>query len=148
MNLKLMGAILGSLFLFSSCQKEVHVEESHEAKVIPKPTLGDKNKEVVAEVGPASEKLSPELERGKLLYKTNCLQCHNKDPNIKGAVGPEIIDAPLEVMTSKVMTSHYPNPLPPGFVPKRKSHAMRAIPKLKDEIPLIWAYVQSVKKKK
>lgn len=146
MNSKLMGAILGSLLILSGCQKENHAEETYEDKVVPKPTSGNKDKVVVAEVGPASE-LSPELERGRLLYKTNCLQCHNKDPNIKGAVGPEIVDAPLEVMTSKVMTSYYPDPLPAGFVPKRKSHAMRAIPKLKDDIPLIWAYVQSVKKK-
>lgn len=89
-----------------------------------------------------------EIEKGQRLYRANCLQCHNRDPNLKGAIGPEVVDAPLEVMTSKIMTSHYPNPLPKGFVPKRKSHAMRAIPKLKNDIPAIWAYVQSVKKKK
>lgn len=85
------------------------------------------------------------LDKGKSLYMKNCLQCHNRDPNKKGPIGPEIVDAPLEVMTSKIMTSNYPNPLPHGFVPKRKSHAMRAIPKLKDDIPAIHAWVQSVK---
>lgn len=85
------------------------------------------------------------LDRGKNLYMKNCLQCHNRDPNKKGPIGPEIVDAPLEVMTSKIMTSNYPSPLPEGFVPKRKSHAMRAIPKLKDDIPAIHAWVQSVK---
>lgn len=88
------------------------------------------------------------IARGQLLYKQNCLQCHNKDPNLKGALGPEVIDAPLEVMTSKIMTGKYPEKLPAGFVPKRKTKAMRAIPKLKKDIPAIWAYVQSVKKKK
>lgn len=88
------------------------------------------------------------LDRGKSLYMKNCLQCHNRDPNKKGPIGPEIVDAPLEVMTSKIMTSNYPDPLPPGFVPKRKSHAMRAIPKLKDDIPAIHAWVQSVKEQK
>lgn len=146
MNFKLMGAFLGSLFIFSSCQKEAPVEKAEIMKVVPKPTMGDKNKETI-EVASTSEE-NPEHAKGKRLYMSNCLQCHNKDPNIKGAIGPEIVDAPLEVMVSKVMTSNYPNPLPPGFVPKRKSHAMRAIPKLKDDIPLIWAYVQSVKKKK
>jgi mono/diheme cytochrome c family protein len=85
------------------------------------------------------------LDRGKSLYMKNCLQCHNRDPNKKGPIGPEIVDAPLEVMISKIMTSNYPNPLPEGFTPKRKSHAMRAIPKLKDDIPAIHAWVQSVK---
>lgn len=87
------------------------------------------------------------IEKGKRLYLSNCIQCHNKDPNLKGSIGPEMIDAPLEVMTAKVMTGKYPDKLPPGFVPKRKTKAMRAIPKLKNDIPSIHAYVQSVKKK-
>ena len=88
------------------------------------------------------------LDKGKRLYMANCIQCHNRDPNLKGSVGPEMIDAPLEVMTSKVMTGVYPDVLPPGFVPKRKSRAMRKIPKLQKDIPAIHAWVQSVKKKK
>jgi hypothetical protein len=59
-----------------------------------------------------------------------------------------MVDAPLDVMYSKVMTGKYPDPLPAGFVPKRKSRAMQAIPKLKADVPAIWVYVQSVKKKK
>jgi mono/diheme cytochrome c family protein len=88
------------------------------------------------------------IATGKRLYLSNCIQCHNKDPNIKGSIGPEMIDAPLSVMTAKVMTGKYPEVLPAGFIPKRKSKAMKAIPKLKDDIPKIWAFVQSVKKKK
>jgi mono/diheme cytochrome c family protein len=88
------------------------------------------------------------IEKGRKLYVANCLRCHNKDPNIKGSIGPEIVDAPYEVMYSKVMTGKYPDPLPKGFVPKRKSRAMQPLPRLKNDIPAIWAYVQSVKKKK
>lgn len=88
------------------------------------------------------------IATGRRLYLSNCIQCHNKDPNLKGSIGPEMVDAPLAVMTSKVMTGKYPEVLPPGFVPKRKSKAMRAIPKLQNDIPKIWAFVQSVKKKK
>jgi mono/diheme cytochrome c family protein len=112
MNVKLVGALLGSL-LFSTL------------------VLADAT-----------------IDKGRRLYLSNCIQCHNRDPNIKGSIGPEMIDAPLFVMTSKVMTGKYPEALPPGFVPKRKSSAMKAIPKLKDDIPAIWAFVQSVKKKK
>lgn len=87
------------------------------------------------------------IEKGKRLYISNCLRCHNKDPNVKGSIGPEIVDAPYEVMYSKVMTGKYPDPLPKGFVPKRKSRAMAAIPKLKADVPAIWHYIQSIKKK-
>jgi mono/diheme cytochrome c family protein len=88
------------------------------------------------------------IEKGKRLYLSNCIQCHNRDPNIKGSLGPELVDAPYVVMYSKVMTGVYPEKLPAGFVPKRKSKAMRKIPKLEKDIPAIYAWVQSVKKKK
>jgi mono/diheme cytochrome c family protein len=90
----------------------------------------------------------PNLEKGKRLYLSNCIQCHNRDPNRKGSIGPEMVDAPLEVMTSKVMTGLYPEKLPAGFIPKRKTKAMRKIPKLQKDIPDIHAWVQSVKVKK
>src|SRR5690606_2753014 len=97
----------------------------------------------------ASEKAfsDPEIDRGRRLYLANCLQCHNRDPGLKGSIGPEMTDAPLDVMTSKIMTGKYPEILPQGFVPKRKTRAMRPIPKLKEDIPAIWKYVQSTKKK-
>lgn len=88
------------------------------------------------------------VEKGKRLYLSHCIQCHNRDPNLKGSLGPEVIDAPLSVMTSKIMTGAYPAVLPLGFVAKRKSKAMKKIPKLQKDIPAIYAFIQSVKKKK
>lgn len=67
---------------------------------------------------------------------------------MKGAIGPEMVDAPMEIMTTKVMTGKYPETLPAGFVPKRKTKLMRPIPKLKNDVAAIHAWVQSVKKKK
>ena len=101
---------------------------------------------------PAAQKPVPitqaTLDKGKRLYLSNCISCHNKDPNIKGNIGPEVVDAPLEVMTSKIMTGLYPAVLPKGFVPKRKTKVMRKITKLQADIPAIHAWVQSVRKKK
>ena len=94
----------------------------------------------------AAENIS--LDKGKRIWLSACIQCHNKDPNIKGSIGPEVVDAPYEVMYSKVMTGKYPDKLPPGFIPKRKSRAMRKLPQYKNDIPSIYAYVQSLKKKK
>jgi mono/diheme cytochrome c family protein len=88
------------------------------------------------------------IDKGKRIWLTTCIQCHNRDPNIKGSIGPETVDAPLEIMTAKVMTGKYPDVLPAGFVPKRKTKAMRPLPQFKNDIPSIHAYVQSVKKKK
>ncbi len=90
----------------------------------------------------------PDIARGKKIWMSVCIQCHNRDPNLKGSLGPEVIDAPLEVMLHKVQTGKYPEKLPAGFVPKRKTKAMRALPKNVPDVPHIWAFVQSVKKKK
>lgn len=103
------------------------VTETHSAQTV----------ETVAEV---------DVEKGARLYKANCTSCHNKDPNINGAIGPRMVDAPLEVMTSMVMTGKYPDPLPAGYTPKRKTSAMRAIKRLQNDIPSIYAWVQSQKK--
>ncbi len=89
-----------------------------------------------------------QIDKGRRIWMSTCIQCHNRDPNVKGSIGPEVIDAPLSVMTSKVMTGQYPNPLPAGFVPKRKTKAMRKLPQFEKDIPAIFAFVQSVKKKK
>lgn len=88
------------------------------------------------------------LDKGKRIYLSTCIQCHNRDPNVKGSIGPEVVDAPLEVLTSKVMTGLYPAVLPAGFVPKRKTKAMRKLPQFKNDIPAIHAWIQSMKKKK
>ncbi|MGE3610419.1 MAG: cytochrome c [Bacteriovoracaceae bacterium] len=88
------------------------------------------------------------LEKGKRLFLSNCTSCHNKDPNFKGSIGPELVDAPLDVMTAKVTTGRYPEKLPAGFIPKRKTKLMRPFPHLKNDVPSIHAWIQSVKKKK
>ncbi len=88
------------------------------------------------------------LNKGRRLYFSNCISCHNRDPNLRGAIGPEIVDAPLEVITAKVMTGKYPHILPDDFIPKRKTKLMRPITKLKNDIPAIYVWVQSMKKKR
>jgi mono/diheme cytochrome c family protein len=108
----------------------------------------EKTLDVKVEVTEVKEKPQTfDLEKGKRLYLSNCISCHNKDPNKKGALGPEVIDAPIEIMTAKVMTGRYPEVLPDGFVPKRSSKIMKPIPKLKDDIQDIYAWVQSMKPK-
>lgn len=88
------------------------------------------------------------VDKGRRLYFSNCISCHNRDPNLKGAIGPEIVDAPIEIMRTKVLTGRYPEKLPAGFIPKRKTKLMRPIKKLEKDIPDIYAWVQSVKKTK
>lgn len=99
-------------------------------------------------VKPLAQITPADLARGAKVYKANCVRCHNADPNLKGNLGPEQIDAPFEVVVSKIMTGKYPNPLPKGFTPKRKTKAMTPLKNLQKDIPYIYAWIQSVKKKK
>ena len=96
--------------------------------------------EVVVETSPV------DIEKGKAIYLSTCIKCHNKDPNVKGPIGPEMVDAPLELMQIKVTTGRYPDVLPEGFVPKRKTKQMTKFPNLAKDVPSIHAYVQSLKK--
>lgn len=144
MNTKILGAVIGSLFIFVACQKQ-EPEQKFIVKEVEKPYT---EKEAPKAKTPAAEETStePDIERGRKVWITTCNQCHNKDPNVKGPIGPEVVDAPLEVMMSKVSTGLYPDPLPPGFVPKRKTKSMRPLKQHIKDVPSIWMYVQSVKK--
>ena len=88
-----------------------------------------------------------DIAKGKEVYLSTCIKCHNKDPNVKGAIGPELTDAQLEIMQAKVANGRYPDVLPEGFVPKRKTKQMIKQPQALPDVPSIHAYVQSLKKK-
>jgi mono/diheme cytochrome c family protein len=124
--IKILGGLLASLFFL---QLSFAQNNAFQLKPLLKPTKAD-------------------LDRGARIYKAQCIRCHNADPNRKGSIGPEQIDAPFDVVVSKVMTGKYPDPLPKGFVPKRKSKAMTPLKNLKNDIPYLHAWIQSVKKKK
>lgn len=141
MKLFLIGALLGALTL-TACNSH-KVEEPFVIKELPKPTLEP-------EEGPKVEAKTEEkltgIDRGRQIWLGTCTQCHNKDPNVKGAIGPETVDAPQEIVYAKVMTGRYPEQLPAGFVPKRTTKNMRPLPQYEKDIPDIYAYIQSVKK--
>mgnify|MGYP003390260105 CR=1 FL=1 len=87
-----------------------------------------------------------QLDAGRRAYMAVCIQCHNKDPNKKGSLGPELTDAPLEIMQYKVAHGTYPTTLPTGYIPKRKTKAMRKLPNSVKDVANIHAWIQSVKK--
>jgi mono/diheme cytochrome c family protein len=87
------------------------------------------------------KKVTP-VQRGRVIYVTNCVVCHNSDPNLPGSQGPPIAGSSRELVEARVLHLSYP----PGYTPKRKTHAMRAIPTLAPEIDNIAAYLQAAKK--
>jgi mono/diheme cytochrome c family protein len=85
---------------------------------------------------------SPAVVEGKQLYQVNCTACHNTDPSQNGALGPAIAGSPETLLEAKVLRNEYP----PGYTPKRQSHAMVPLPQLKGKIPELAAYLASVAK--
>jgi mono/diheme cytochrome c family protein len=114
-----------------------------------KTTVTNTPKEEVTKVKPVTviQETNPiDVEKGKKIYLSTCIKCHNKDPNVKGAIGPELVDAPLEIMSYKVANGKYPKDLPSGFVPKRKTNQMIKQPQHLKDVPSLHAYIQSLKK--
>jgi mono/diheme cytochrome c family protein len=90
----------------------------------------------------AKAPVSPAVAEGAQVYATNCTACHNADPNQAGSLGPALAGSPEALLQAKVLHNEYP----PGYTPKRDSHAMVPLPHLANEIPALAAYLGSVAK--
>jgi mono/diheme cytochrome c family protein len=75
---------------------------------------------------------------------TNCVVCHNLDPNLPGSQGPAIAGSSPALIEARVLHLSYP----PGYQPKRTSHAMRAFPQLAGQIDNLAAFLQAAKQQK
>ncbi len=96
-------------------------------------------------LAPAACKTRPRTpaEQGRIVYMTNCVVCHNADPNLPGSQGPPIAGASRELIEDRVLYLKYP----PGYKPKRTTHAMRPLPQLKDQIDNLAAFLEQTAQK-
>lgn len=92
--------------------------------------------------GAPTKALTPLESRGKGVYISNCIACHNPNPTIDGSIGPAVAGSSLDLITHRVLTRSYP----PGYKPKRSSDVMPDFPQLKDDIPALHAYLNSFTK--
>jgi mono/diheme cytochrome c family protein len=90
----------------------------------------------IAACGP--RELTP-AQRGEVVYRTNCASCHNRDPNLPGWLGPPIAGSSRTLIADRVLHVAYP----PGYVPKRTTHQMRALPWLNGHIDDLTAYLDA-----
>ena len=76
--------------------------------------------------------------KGKQVYMTNCIACHNVDPSKKGALGPEIKGSSKALVTARVLSGKYPK----GYKPKRATKLMPPMPHLKGNIADLAAFLK------
>jgi mono/diheme cytochrome c family protein len=91
----------------------------------------------LAGCGP-SKPLTPAQE-GRIVYMTNCVVCHNINPNLPGGQGPPVAGSSRALIEARVLHLAYP----PGYTAKRKTHAMRAFPQLAGQIDNLTAFLQA-----
>ena len=82
--------------------------------------------------------LSAEAKRGRSVYLSNCIACHNADPAKAGSLGPEVRGASRELLEARVLTATYPA----GYTPKRPSKVMQPMPQLAGDIDALAAYLR------
>jgi len=87
--------------------------------------------------GESNQDESPAVERGRRAYLANCTVCHNTDPALPGSIGPAIAGSQRALIEARVLRAEYP----PGYTPKRSTHAMVALPQLAGSIDDLAAYL-------
>jgi len=88
--------------------------------------------------GCSQDKLSPEAERGRQVYVSQCTACHAFDPSQPGPVGPEVKGSSRELLEAKILRGTYP----PGYKPKRPTSVMPPQPQVANDIPALAAYLK------
>ena len=90
------------------------------------------------EVGGCGQNGNDPASRGKQVYLTECIACHNPDPARDGVLGPAIKGASQELLEARVLRAAYP----PGYTPKRSTALMPAQPRLAPKIPDLAAFLR------
>ena len=86
--------------------------------------------------------LSEAAKRGRTVYMSVCIACHNGDPNEDGTIGPAIAGSSLELLEAKVLRAEYPE----GYEPKRVGIVMPRFEYLEEKIPDLAAFLAEVKR--
>lgn len=75
--------------------------------------------------------------RGKRIYETNCIGCHNVNPRKVGSIAPDVWGSSEDLLRLKVLNGTYPK----GYKPKRNTKIMPLFPQLRNEIKVLRDYL-------
>lgn len=76
-------------------------------------------------------------KRGRAVYQSACIACHNPDPKKSGSLGPDVWGSSFELLEARVIRGEYPA----GYKPKRSTHVMQPLPQVKNDLEALRAYL-------
>ena len=79
-----------------------------------------------------------DANKGKQVWLSQCVACHNADPGKDGPIGPSVRGSSRDLLESRVVHGTYP----PGYKPKRDSKVMPPRPDLVASVPDLAAYLR------
>ena len=82
--------------------------------------------------------LSPEAERGRQVFASQCTSCHSSDPAKDGPIGPAVKGASRELLEARLLRGAYPS----GYAPKRPSAVMQPMPHLAGSLDDLAAFLR------
>ena len=80
---------------------------------------------------------SGDAAKGKQVWLSQCVVCHNPDPSKDGPVGPAVKGASKDLLEARVLHASYP----PGYTPRRPTKVMPARPDLAPSLPDLLAFL-------
>ncbi len=76
--------------------------------------------------------------RGREVYLSTCIACHNSDPAQDGPLGPAVKGSSRELLEAKLLHGKYP----PGYTPKQNTALMLPQPHLERSIADLAAFLK------
>jgi mono/diheme cytochrome c family protein len=81
----------------------------------------------------------PQVAKGKVVYASRCIACHNMNPSRDGTLGPALKGSSLELLKARVLHGTYP----PGYTPKRDTKIMVKLPLTEADVEAIHAFLSA-----
>jgi mono/diheme cytochrome c family protein len=129
---RVAALVTAALFLVSCGQ------DDKPAPTSSAPGAGSSGPASAPTTGPASAPAVGDASKGRQVWLSQCVACHNTDPGKDGPIGPAVKGSSRDLLEARVVHGTYP----PGYTPKRDSKVMPPRPDLVANVPDLAAYLR------
>jgi len=93
---------------------------------------------VTSSPAPPARGAGGDVTKGRQIWLSQCVACHNSDPSKDGPVGPAVKGSSAPLLEARLQRASYPE----GYKPKRDSKVMPARPDLVASVPDLAAFLR------